>query len=332
MNYAALLERWNAFTWQVRAAIVGGASLVFIVLLAVGIGMYKTRVSQVPLFAKALTPDQVSEVYKQLSAWQVPFATTVDNVIVDKSLRSDTLIKLSMVGIPHDTIDSSSDSLAKVGAMTPQSVLDMQTRNALASDLELGLRNIDGVADARIIIAPGKEAFFADENSSDATASVRLTLQPGRTLNHDAVEGIRRFVANGVSGLTPEHVTVMDDSGRALGSENEDTANVTNATQKSLQDALDKALGPGMAIVTVHSELNKTARHEYVYKNLPVAGAAIAKVVTDERLAGKDRAYSKVHENDQNGNQGVATRSEILPGGIARLTVGVMIDESLIDE
>jgi flagellar M-ring protein FliF len=332
VNYAALLERWNAFTWQVRAAIVGGASLVFIVLLAVAIGIYQTKVSQVPLFAKALTSDQISEVDSQLSGWQIPFTTTADNVIVDKAQRSDILLKLSMVGIPHPTLGDSTDDLSKVGPMTPQSVLDIQTRNALGSDLALALRGIDGIADARVIIAPGKEAFFADEDSSQASAAVRINMMPGHTLKHDAIDGIRHFIANGVSGLSADHVTVMDDSGSALGDENSVDANANNTIQTQVQSALDRALGPGMSIVTVHSEINKTARHEYVYKNLPVAGAAIQKTVTDERLAGKDRAYSKVHENDTNGNQGVATRSEVLPGGIARLSVSVMIDQSLIDE
>ena len=331
MNYAALLERWNNLTWQVRAALIGGVSLVLLIVLGVAFGMWQAKASQVPLFAKALTADQVAEVDAQLSEWQTPFSSTTNNIIIDRSQRNDLLLRLSMVGVPHQDL-TGLDDLSKVGPMTPQSILDLQTRQALANDLAMSLRGVDGVADARVLIAPAKEAFFADEDSHQATASVRLMMINGRTLTPDAIDGIRRFVANAVSGLSPDRVTVLDDRGISLGEQNNENANVAKEIQTNIQSALDGMIGPGLSLVRVQAEINKTARHVYAYKNAPVAGAALSKVVTDERLAGKDKAYSKVHSNENHGSQGEMSRADIVPGGISRLSVAVSIDQSLIDQ
>jgi len=331
VNYAALFERWNQFTQQVKILIISGIAVVIIAVVA---SIFLLHDNRAPLFAKALTADQVTEVDGQLAAWQIPFSTTTDNILVDRTQRNDLLLRLSMVGVPHEPVVGSSDALAKVGAMTPQSVLDIQTRDALGNDISMGLRGVDGIADARVIIAPAKEAFFADDESHDASASVRVMMETGRTLNHDAVMGIRRFVANSVSGLAPEHVTVIDERGMALGDGDVSAAagSVEKDIQNTVQSALDSTIGTGVTMVRVHADINKTSKQEYEYKNAPISGAPISKVYTDERLAGKDRAYSKVHGDENHGSQGVATRSEIAPGGIERLSVAVMVDDSLTDQ
>lgn len=330
MNIAALLQRWNELTQQMRLLLIGGVAL--FLLAAILIPVFLLHNNDIPLFAKALSSDQINEVDAQLSSWQVPYTTTADNVMVDRGQRGDLLLKLSMVGIPHQTVTDSNDALSKIGTLTPQSVLDVQTRNAIASDLELALRGVDGIADAKVIIAPAQEAFFADEESHQASASVRLTMLNGRTLAPNAVDGIRHFVANGVTGLDPNRVTVLDDRGMALGEMRADNNSNARELQTNLQSALDETLGAGLAKVTVNIDTSQAVRQEYTYKNLPVAGDAIAKNYTDERLAGKDRAYSRVHGTETRGSQGIITRADVPPGSVARLSVAVFIDESLIDQ
>src|ERR1700686_441609 len=90
-------------------------------------------------------------------------------------------------------------------------------RNAPARDRAAALRGIAGIDDAQVIIAPGRSAAFADESSSPPSASVRLRLKPGAQLGRQTIDGIRQFVADGVSGLAPTRVAILDDRGLALG-------------------------------------------------------------------------------------------------------------------
>src|SRR5579875_2421205 len=169
------------------------------------------RDDRVPLFSSPLHPEQVREVETRLAAWNVAFSPTGDNVRVERRRRSDLLLRLSLSGVPHPHVAGSAETFANVGALTPEAVLDAQARDGLAGDLELALRGIAGITDARVIIAPAKAGVYADESVHDASASVRLALLPGARLSADAIAGIRAFVAAGVPGLEPQHVTIVDD-------------------------------------------------------------------------------------------------------------------------
>ncbi|HKU67930.1 MAG TPA: hypothetical protein VJP85_09140, partial [Candidatus Baltobacteraceae bacterium] len=207
MDLAALLARWYALPAKVKtvaAAAIGG--IVVLSLLA----SLLAHPQRSALFASALHPEQLAEVEERLASWNVAFTPTSDNVVVENRRRNDLLLRLSLAGVPHAHIDASSDVLGKLGALTPQAVIDAQTRDGLAGDVALGLRGIDGVEDARVIIAPAKPGYFADDTSRDASASVRLRLTPGTRLSADAVNGIRSFVAAGVPGLDERHVTIVD--------------------------------------------------------------------------------------------------------------------------
>ena len=165
------------------------------------------------LFATPLYADQLTEVQTRLAAWGVPYAPLADNVRVDPRKRADLLLRLSLAGVPHRHLATPDEAFAHVNALTPQSVLEAQTRDALAADLAQGLRGLDGVADARVIVAPASAGAYADEPARDASASVRITLAPGAHLAPATVAGIRAFVAGGVPGLDAARVTVLDDRG-----------------------------------------------------------------------------------------------------------------------
>ncbi|MGA7094039.1 MAG: hypothetical protein WBX23_08390, partial [Candidatus Cybelea sp.] len=173
--------------------------------------------ARTPLFAAPLHPDQIGEVEERLAAWRVPFTPTSENVVVDAVRRNDLLLRLSLAGVPRPHLASTGEALTNIGVLTPQAVIEAQTRAGLSGDIEAGLRGIDGVDDARVIVAPAKAPEFADESAHDASASVRLQLRAGARLSRQAVAGIRAFVAASVPQLEPARVTILDDRGIALG-------------------------------------------------------------------------------------------------------------------
>jgi len=180
------------------ARVAGLAALAAIVVVSI-VASVAAHPQRVPLFSSALHAEQLSEIEERLAAWNVPFTPVSDNLLVQAGRRGDLLLRLSLAGVPHAHIESSGDLLGKVGALTPQAVIDAQARDGLAGDIELALRGIDGILDAKIIVAPAKPAYFADETARDASASVRLRLQPGVHLSANAVDGIRSFVAASVA-------------------------------------------------------------------------------------------------------------------------------------
>lgn len=321
MNAAAVLGRWNALPARLRSVAIGAAIVAVVLSLAASLIAHPRRSE---LFAAALHPEQLAEVEERLASWNVPFTPATGNVLVESKRREDLLLRLSLAGVPHAHVDGSAEMLGKIGALTPQAVIDAQTRDGLAGDIELGLRGIDGVDDARVIIAPAKQGYFADEGSRDASASVRLQLSPGAHLSDDAVRGIESFVAASVPGLDAARVTILDDRGVALGegSGGDESADL----QRSLQSALDAAIGAGTAIVRVHVDYDRQTISSKDVRRTPVSSVPLAASTQDERFDGQGKHYDRTAQQIDRGSETHEVAASVSPGRIARISAAVFVD------
>jgi flagellar biosynthesis/type III secretory pathway M-ring protein FliF/YscJ len=323
MHYLAIgVQRWNALSKAIRAVAIACVAVSCVVVIAFEIAAHPSRSA---LFATPLHAEQVSEVEERLAAWNVAFSPTADNVVVDASRRSDLLLRLSLSGVPHAHVEGSGEALANVGMLTPQAVIDAQARTGLAGDIETGLRGIDGVEDARVIVAPAKVAEFADESSRSASAGVRLRLRNGARLSQQAVRGIRAFVAAAVPGLDTARVTLLDDRGVAL--DDRDAGADDNDLQGSLQSALDDAFGDGAAIVRVRTERTAERSSERDTDRRPL-GDPVSYAARSETFDGTGKRYRL---RDESGARGESTRerqSDAEPGAIARISAAVYVDAS----
>lgn len=321
MTLAGALARWHALAKPTRTAILALAGAAIVVLL---LSSAFAHPMQTALFASPLQAEQLAEVQERLAGWNVSFTPTADNVVVNAKQRNELLLRLSLAGVPHAHVESSGDLLAKVGALTPQAVIDAQTRAGLAGDIQLGLRGIDGIDDARVIVAPAKPGYFADEPSHDASASVRVQLRPGAQLNRDAVAGIRAFVAASVPGLDAAHVTLVDDRGVALGTGA--GGGDAGELQRSLQSALDAAFGASASIVRVRFEYDERSAQSREVRRVPIAAMPISSTTDDERYNGSGKNYDRTQAQIERGSETRETTISSQPGRVARISVAIFVD------
>ena len=244
------LTRLSSMPPRVVALAVAGVAAVAIVVAGAAALSHS---GQSELFATPLHPEQLQEVEERLAGWNVAFVPRADNVDVEASRRNELLLRLSLAGVPHAHLATEDEALAGVGALTPQSVIDAQALDGREGDIASSLRDVAGVQDARVIIAPARSGEFADENSSPTSASVRLRLEPGVRPSGETIAGIRAFVAAAVPGLSASRVTILDDRGVALDDAETAAADGEIGLQSALQSALDAAFGAGSTIVRVHA-------------------------------------------------------------------------------
>lgn len=323
---AKLLVRWNAMP---RAARLLASAAVFAALtlaIALAIIGHPTRTL---LFAAPLHSEQLAEVEERLAAWNVSFTPTSDNVMVDAGRRNDLLLRLSLAGVPHAHLSSTGEALASIGVLTPQAVIEAQTRAGLAGDIEAGLRGIDGVDDARVIVAPAKAPEFADESAHAASASVRLRLRAGAALPREAIAAIRAFVAASVPELEPARVTILDDRGVALG---DDAAITDDAAelQRSLQSALDVAFGEGATIVRVRAEYDASRTSERDVRRTPVGTDAIDQTRRSESYDGGGKRYRRLEEGEDRGSETHESLAQVPAGALKRLSAAVFVDQNRV--
>ncbi len=279
----------------------------------------------VALFATPLESEQLSQVDAQLAAWNVPHLSTVDNIEVDNSARNTLLLRLSLAGLPHEHIATSAETLAKASALTPDALLEEQSRTGLAGDIALALRRMDGISEANVVIAPARQGTFTDEDSSAASASVRLALRPGVVLSAAAIAGIRSFVSSAVPFLAPQRVVLVDDHGVALDAHQE-PSDEAESTRAALQTAFDSAFGAGTTIVRVHALYEAHTELAHDIERLPVGGSALALQQHDEHLNSREKQYSEHEASEDHGSIVRDRQTTITAGELAHLSVAVLVD------
>ena len=143
-------------------------------------------------------------------------------------------------------------------------------QRALQGELERTISAVEGVLSARVLLVMPRDRLFASEQDKTASASIMLTLRRGARLEPDQVVSIGQLVSTAVPGLAEGNVTITDQQGRLLSDKTtpEDAAlgsprkhmdmrrGVEEELTRKAQDMLDRAIGPGLAIVRVSAELD----------------------------------------------------------------------------
>lgn len=117
-------------------------------------------------------------------------------------------------------------------------------QRALEGELSNSIGALHAVQQARVHLAIPRETLFVRDRQ-DPTASVLLTLYPGRSLTDAQVSAITWLVSSSVPRLAAENVSVVDQNGRLLsaptgeaGAENLQRSFVSDIEQRTVQRIL----------------------------------------------------------------------------------------------
>jgi flagellar M-ring protein FliF len=141
----------------------------------------------------------------------------------------ETRLKLASAGLPKsgnvgfELIDNQ-----KFGATQFQEQINYQ--RALEGELTKTIVSLGAVQAARVHLAIPKPSIFMREQMKP-TASVLLTLYPGKTLDRGQVAGIMHLVSSSLPDLSTKNVSVVDQNGTLLSPQSEAGAGQLDPTQ-----------------------------------------------------------------------------------------------------
>jgi flagellar M-ring protein FliF len=173
---------------------------------------------------------------------------------------------LAQQGLPKSAPDGDS-VMSSIPMGASRAVEGERLRAAQESDLSRTIEQIDSVAQARVHLAVEQPSVFLRETSK-SSASVMLRLYAGRRLSDSQVQAIVHLVGSSVSGLSPDDVSVVDQTGRLLSNSGGDASTRSTNAQVQLQnrveqrliDAINKLLTPLVGAdnftAEVHTDLN----------------------------------------------------------------------------
>ena len=152
----------------------------------------------------------------QLSQMNIPYrhADGGAAILVPSSKVHDARLKLASAGLPKGSIVGFElMDTARFGQTQFQERLTFQ--RGLEGELTRSIMAMAAVQGARVHLAlPNQNGFFREQQKP--SASVMLSLHPGRTLDRSQIAGIVHLVASSVPDLNPKAVSVLDQTGALL--------------------------------------------------------------------------------------------------------------------
>lgn len=173
---------------------------------------------------------------------------------------------LAQAGLPKSAPDGDA-MISSLPMGASRAVEGERLRGAREVDLARTIEAIDAVETAKIHLAVEQPSVFVRDRSAPA-ASVMLRLRAGRALSDAQVQAIVHLVASSVPGLSPDGVSVVDQSGRLLSSAGGDGGTGASDKQVEIQsriegrylESLTKLLTPlvgaGNFTAEVHTDLD----------------------------------------------------------------------------
>jgi flagellar M-ring protein FliF len=219
----------------------------------------------VPLFTD-LTVEDSSAIIKDLERQAIPYEIKNEGavVMVPKDQVPRLRMKLAESGLPKGggvgyEIFDKSDALGATSF-----VQNINRLRALEGELARTIRGLDRVQAARVhLVLPERPLFSRDK--ADPSASIVLKVRGA--LEPQQVRAIRHLVATAVTGLKPQRVSVVDETGRLLADGNaEDGPGGINAEDRKVtferrlreqvESIVTSVVGPGRARVQLTADFD----------------------------------------------------------------------------
>lgn len=130
-------------------------------------------------------------------------------------------------------------------------------RGARQAELEMTIKQIDGVESVRVHLAEASKSVFVRDDSPP-TASVMIRMTKGRKLGEAQVSAVVNLVAGSVPGLSPDAVRVVDQHGRLLSdpsAKGNDRIELQARLEDKLRAQLDQLLTPMLGMGNFTSEV-----------------------------------------------------------------------------
>ena len=208
--------------WQQRLASLdrgarlrlGAAALLLLGVIAAAI--FYGRSPDYRVLFSGLNDKDGGAIVAQLTTMNVPYKYTEGGgaIMVPAERVHDVRLRLATQGLPKGSVTGFElMETNRFGVTQFQERLNFQ--RGLEGELTRSIQALASVQSARVHLAlPNQNGFFREQQKP--SASVLLSLYPGRMLDRAQLAGIVHLVASSVPELAPSAVSVLDDTGKLL--------------------------------------------------------------------------------------------------------------------
>jgi flagellar M-ring protein FliF len=203
------------------------------------------------------------EIISQLDKMNIPyqFSSSGTTILIPEDKVYDTRLRIAQQGLPKggavgfELLDKESFGMSQFNEQ-------VNYQRALEGELSRTIAIISSIDDARVHLAMPKPSLFVRERKFPS-ASVALTLLPGRSLSQGQIDGIIHLISSSVPELQPDKVTIIDQRGNLLTGESyrDRSANVaqlefSERIENSVRERVEKIIIPILGKNNVKVQVN----------------------------------------------------------------------------
>lgn len=300
-----------------RALAMGAVALA----LLLGLGWMATRTPQSAMgyLYTDLDPAAAATITEKLKAQSIPFQLSADGSAIMAPVDKLPELRMSMASeqlggkIGYEVLDEEEP----FGISSSRAKLN-ETR-AIEGELVRSIESLDRVSRARVHVVMPERAMFETEPRK-ATASV--TVKTNGRLPAEAVQAIRYLVASAVPDLSPEAVSVVDQTGALLARAGDggqggasDLEDRQAAVEARLRDQIETMVEPIVGHGKVRAEVSAVLERDQVREESETFDP-------DAQVIQHQVTVESSNQNDENapGAQGASVATQLpdnqtAPGG-----------------
>ncbi|TQI81071.1 flagellar M-ring protein FliF [Serratia fonticola] len=222
-----LLALWNRLRANPKIPLLIAASAAIAIVVAL---LLWVKTPDYRVLYSNINDRDGGAIVAQLTQMNIPyrFAENGSALMVPAEKVHETRLRLAQQGLPKggavgfELLDQEKFGISQFSEQ-------INYQRALEGELSRTIESLGPVQNARVHLALPKPSLFVREQKAPS-ASVTLTLQPGRALDDGQINAVVYMVSSSVAGLPPGNVTVVDQAGRLL-TQSDGTGRDLNAAQ-----------------------------------------------------------------------------------------------------
>lgn len=243
---AQIKSRFDAL--NIRQKLGLGAAIAFLLIVVVGLSASSEGKNDYKVLFSNLNDRDGSAIVASLQQMNVPYKFTEGGgaLMVPERVVHETRLKLAGQGLPKSGFVGF-ELLENQKLGTSQFVEQVNYQRGLEGELAKSISSVAQVKSARVHLAvPKQSAFVRDQEKP--TASVVLTMYPGRFMDPQQVIAIAHLVSSSVPKMGAQDVTIVDQDGNMLAPNPQRNAGLDSSQLKYVAE-LESALAKRVAII-----------------------------------------------------------------------------------
>ena len=321
---------------------VGGSRRAFTIVAGLGLAFgvfWLSRIAATPAWVPAETGvnlESASALTERLDRAGIPYRLDRggQEIMVSEADLARARVALNKDGKPGAT--GGWNIFDKNNGLASDFVTRTNFRRAIEGELSRTIGEMRGVKSARVSVAMPEQAAFRRSDDRPVTASVVMALEAGTTVRPETVQGITHLVAASVGTMSPEDVSVLDETGRLLTDPRDRGLLGASNRQLRIQEETEAYLkgkaesivaqfvGPGNAHVTVAATMNFT-RVDRTVQSVDPEKQALASEQKAEIVPGAQGGAGSTNVANSYENSKSTEVVQGAVGTVSRLTVAVLV-------